>query len=175
MVNVVTKIIIVFLIVTAFFSCLKPETYPVEPKIEYVDFVASSDSGTLTFSFTGGDGDVGLDQDMLDYPFEPGSFYHHNIYINYYEIVDGELVRGTSDPDGNNSVNYDTVYFPYRIENLTPSGQNKALKGTISIVLEPYYFNPNSISSDSIKYEVLLIDRNLNHSNLLLSPLIVRL
>ena len=174
MFNITTKIIIVFLLLVTFLSCLKPETYPDEPKIEFIDFVASSDSGTLTFSFTDGDGNIGLDQNMLDYPFEPGSFYHHNIYINYYEIVNGELVKGTSDPDGNNSPNYDTVFFPYRIEVLTPSGQNKALKGTISIVLEPYYFNPNSISSDSIKYEILLIDRNLNHSNLLLSPLIVR-
>tara|TARA_B100001287_G_scaffold246156_1_gene223945 strand:+ start:1595 stop:2119 length:525 start_codon:yes stop_codon:yes gene_type:complete len=174
MANLNTKIIIVLLIVTTFFSCLKPETYPVEPKIDFVDFVASSDSGTLTFSFTDGDGNVGLDQDMLNYPFEPGNFYHHNIYINYYEISDGELVKGTSDPSGNNSPNYDTVFFPFRVENLTPSGQNKALKGTISVVLEPFYFNPNSVSSDSIKYEILLIDRSLNHSNLLLSPLIVR-
>tara|TARA_Y100000385_G_scaffold286236_1_gene347854 strand:+ start:725 stop:1249 length:525 start_codon:yes stop_codon:yes gene_type:complete len=169
-----SKIIILFILLFSLLTCLKPVTYPNEPLIEYEGFQASSDSGTLTFTFTDGDGDVGLDQNMLNAPFDPASFYHHNVYISYYEVTDGELVRGTSDPDGNNSVNYDTVFFPYRIENLTPTGQNKALKGSISIVLEPFYFNPNSASSDSIRYEILLIDRSLNHSNLLRTPIIIR-
>ena len=88
--------------------------------------------------------------------------------------MNGELVKGTTDPDGENAIIFDTVFFPYRIENITPSGQNKALKGFISVILEPLYFNPNSKSNDSIKYQIMLIDRKLNHSNLLTSPLITR-
>ena len=163
-----TKIIIVFTLMLCFVACLKPVTFPDEPTIEYVSFEANSDSGILTFSFTDGNGDIGLDQEFLEPPYEPGSFYHHNLYIGYYEMVDGVLTRGTADPDGNNSSNYDTVSFLYRIEDLTPIGQNKALKGSISITIEPFYYNPNSLSSDSIQYDILLIDRDLNHSNLLL-------
>ena len=174
MFNITIKICIVFLFTINLMSCLKPESYPEEPIIEFVDFSSSSDSGTLTFSFTDGDGDIGLNQEMLDYPFEPGNFYHHNIYITYCEIMNGELVKGTTDPDGENDIIFDTVFFPFRIENITPTGQNKALKGSISVVLEPFYFNPGSKSNDSIKYQIMLIDRKLNHSNFLTTPLITR-
>jgi hypothetical protein len=57
---------------------------------------------------------------------------------------------------------------------MTPVGQNKALKGEIEIILEPFYFNPISNHSDSIKFSILLIDRSFNHSNLIFSSTIVR-
>ena len=89
-------------------------------------------------------------------------------------MMDGSWVRATADPGGNNFPTADSITFSYRLENLTPSGQNKALRGEIEIVMEPYYFNPISNHSDSIKYSILLIDRAQNHSNLVESPLIVR-
>ena len=61
----------------------------------------------------------------------------------------------------------------YRLENITPSGQNLALRGNIEIILEPFYFNPNSNHSDSIRFSILLIDRALNHSNLIYTPLLL--
>ena len=60
MISVSSKIAIVF-ISLCLFSCLKPVTYPNEPEIEYVSFESSSDSGKITFSFTDGDGNIGLD------------------------------------------------------------------------------------------------------------------
>ena len=173
-----SKIIIVFLIMLFFTACLKPVSYPDEPIIEYVGFEKLSDSGKITFSFTDGDGDIGLDQNMVNGEFAPGSFYHYNLYINYFEMMNGQWVRGTADPNGNNFLDSlqldDTIFYPYRLENITPTGQNKALNGTIEITLEPRYFNPFSNHNDSIMYKILLIDRSLNHSNLLSTPLIVR-
>ena len=167
------KIVIVFSSM-CLISCLKPESYPNEPILEYLSFESLSDSGKLTFSFTDGDGNIGLDQNQLSAPFNPGSFYYYNCYINYYEMMDGEWVRATSDPLGNNSQFADTITYSYRIGNMTPVGQNKALKGEIEIILEPFYFNPISNHSDSIKYSILLIDRSLNHSNLIFSSTILR-
>ena len=144
-------------------SCLKPESYPNEPILEYLSFESSmyptelADSGKLIFSFTDGDGNIGLGQNQLDSPFNPGSFYYHNCYINYYEMMDGDWVRATSDPQGNNSSFADSITYSYRIGNMTPVGQNKALKGEIEIILEPFYFNPISNHSDSIKYSILLM------------------
>ena len=63
-----------------FTACLKPVSYPDEPNIEYVGFEELSDSGKITFSFTDGDGDIGLDQDMVNGDFAPGSFYHYNLF-----------------------------------------------------------------------------------------------
>ena len=79
-----SKIVIVFLSLSLL-SCLKPISYPNEPIIEYVGFESLSDSGKLTFSFTDGDGDLGLDQNIITPPHDPGSYYYYNLYINYYE------------------------------------------------------------------------------------------
>ena len=170
-----TKIILVLSFAVSFLaSCLKPQSFPVEPAIEFVSFEAQGDSGVITFSFTDGDGDIGLDQQQLDPPFDTSSFYHYNLYINYYEMMDGSWVRGTADPLGNNFPTADSITFSYRLENITPIGQNKALRGEIQIVMEPYYFNSYSNHNDSIRYEIMLIDRGLNHSNLLETPIIIR-
>ena len=58
--------------------------------------------------------------------------------------MDGEWTRGTADPLGNNSPFADSITYSYRIENISPTGQNKALRGGIDIILEPFYFNPYS-------------------------------
>ena len=169
-----SKIILIPLMLLLMVACLKPVTYPIEPIIEYVGFEPFSDTGKVVFSFTDGDGNIGLDQNLLTSPFNPGSFYYYNLYINYYEMMDGEWVRATSDPTGENSIFADTITFSYRIEYLTPTGQNKALRGNMEITLEPYFFNPSSNHNDTIKYTILLIDRDLNHSNVLSTPMILR-
>ena len=89
-------------------------------------------------------------------------------------MMNGSLVKATADPGGNNFPTADSITFSYRLENLTPTGQNKALRGDIEITMEPHYFNPNSNHNDSIMFSILLIDRSQNHSNLVESPLIVR-
>ena len=170
-----TKIILVLSFAVSFLaSCLKPQSFPAEPNIEFVSFEAQGDSGIIVFSFTDGDGDIGLGQEVLTPPFDTSSYYYYNLYINYYEMMNGSWVRGTSDPLGNNFPSADSITFSYRLENITPIGQNKALRGEIEIVMEPYFFNTISNHNDSIRYEILLIDRSLNHSNLLETPLIVR-
>ena len=174
-----TKILIVFLLMLSFVSCLKPVKYPNEPIIEYVSFdQLDSSSAKLTFSFTDGDGDIGLEQEDVYPPYDSGSFYHYNVYINYFEMMDGEWVRGKSNPPyynnlDNNSSN-DTISFKFRLKNITPNGQNKALKGNVELTIEPQFFNPNSVDdNDTIMYKILLLDRSLNHSNLISTPPIV--
>ena len=170
-----TKIALVLSFTVSFFvSCLKPEAFPVEPAIDFVSFEALGDSGVITFSFTDGDGDIGLGQEQLSPPFDTSSYYYYNLYINYYEKMNGSWVRGTADPLGNNFPTADSITYSYRLENITPIGQNKALRGEVQIVMEPYFFNTSSNHNDSVRYEIMLIDRSLNHSNLLETPLIVR-
>ena len=43
--------------------------------------------------------------------------------------MDGEWVRATADPQGNNSPFADSITYTYRIGNMTPAGRNKALRG----------------------------------------------
>lgn len=173
--NFTSKIAVVIGIIGTLFisSCLKPEEYPFEPILSDPIFVANSDStGVLTVTFTDGDGDIGLnDGDTLD-PFLPETYFYHNFHLDYYEFMDGEWVVGRVGI--NNFPTQDPITFPFRLENITPKGKNKALKGEIVVTIEPRYFNANSASSDSIKYGVTLIDRALNISNTVETDLILR-
>jgi hypothetical protein len=52
----------------------------------------------------------------------------------------------------------------YRIPRITPSGQNKALSGELSVALKPWPIIPNS-AGDTVRFDVRLVDRALNVSN----------
>jgi len=140
-------------------SCLNPESFPPEPQIEFDQFVQQGDSGTLTISFTDGDGDIGLNKADTTGDFDPSNRFHHNLFVEYWEKVDGIGWQHAQDLDGNE------INFLYRIPIITPAGNNKALKGTISVVIEPTYYNPFSPDSDTIKYIISLADRSFNESN----------
>ena len=165
--NLKTKIAVVFIFSQFILlsSCLKVETFPDEPVITYKSFEVFEDSAIVTISFTDGDGDIGLENGDTLGDFAPESFFHSNAYLEYYELMNGEWVQGTADPAGNNFPTADTIVFTNRLPNITPIGQNKALKGDIRLTLEPNYFNPFSNFNDSIKYKIILIDRALNISN----------
>ncbi len=162
------------LLIISVTSCVKPVSFPPEPKIEYKDFEIQGDSGILSITFTDGDGDIGLNEGDTLGSFSQDNFFHYNLYIEYYELMNGNWVKGTQDPTGNNFPTGDTINFPFRIKNLTPIGQNKTLKGTINVTLESFFYNPLSNHSDSIRYAVTLIDRALNKSNRIITPLIVK-
>ncbi len=149
-------------------GCLKPEEYPNEPIIAFESFTQLSDSGILLVSFTDGDGNVGLAEGDTMNEFSPGNKYHHNYFVEYWEKVDGVGWQRGKD------INGDDISFLYRIPVLTPTGKNKALKGNISVTIEPSYYNPISPDSDTIKYIITLVDRDFNESNTVESPEITR-
>ncbi len=171
------KIAVVFVglvTVLSLSSCLKPVSYPDEPELQTVSYAKMGDSLILSVDFTDGDGDVGLNENDTLSPYNPSSFYHYNLYVEYFEMMEGEWVKGRLDPSGNNFPTADTINFQYRIKNLTPIGQNKTLKGTINVTIEAPYYNPISNHNDSIKYRISLIDRALNVSNFIETELITR-
>lgn len=160
------SILILLLSIVVLSSCLKVETFPPEPTISYKSFEAYGDSAIISITFVDGDGDIGLNAGDTLAPFNPSSFYYYNVYLVYYEMMDGNWVKGTADPAGNNFPTADSIVFKMRIPNITPIGQNKALKGELKLTLEPNYYNPVSHHNDSIKYKIFLIDRALHISNI---------
>ena len=162
------------LLIISVSSCLKPASYPNEPALETISYTKMGDSLLLSMTFTDGDGDIGLNPGDTTGDYSSNSFYHFNLYVEYYEMMNGTWVKGTQDPSGDNFPLADTINFSYRIKNLTPIGQNKTLKGTINITVEPVYYNVISNHSDTIKYRVSLIDRALNVSNFLETEPIIR-
>ena len=158
-------LILVFLLSVILFSCKKKEQYPVIPHIEYIDFTKIptanniDDKGTLKFSFTDGDGDIGLDPSDTLAPYNPGSPWYFDLFITYYEKQKGNYVAVVL-PMENNS----------RIPVITPEGVNKSIKGDIEVEL----FINNPISSyDTICYNVQIADRALNLSNTIRTPDII--
>lgn len=137
-----------------FTSCLKKKEFPDEPAITFGSFVADGTEGTLYINFTDGDGDIGLAEGDTVAPYNVGSDFYYNFYLDYYEKQNGVWVQRTDlNPP-----------FYYRVPVLTPSGQSKALEGEIQVDIRPFYYDPTSIY-DTIMYKIRLADRALNISN----------
>ena len=142
-------------------GCLKVEEAPPEPTIEFVSFKQFGDSASLVFSFVDGDGDIGLSTSDTTGPYAPGETFHHNLFVDYFEMQNGVWQE----------VNL-LLPYRYRIPVITPTGQNKFLEGEIAIALAPFPTDPNS-SFDTVKYSVQLADRALNLSNVVETNTIV--
>lgn len=149
-------------------SCFDNPNYPVEPVVTFKSFTIEGDSADLAFDFTDGNGDIGLGDDQMSPPFDQGSYYHYNLYIQYYEKND---VTGWGP---GKDVNGDSIIFKYRIKPIIEGNKEKPLKGTITVSIEPIFYNPYSPNSDTIKYRIQLIDRDLNKSAWVESNPIIR-
>lgn len=157
-----TKIITATLILSLFVisSCLKKESFPNEPAIEFKDFkkIANStgvdNKGILKFSFTDGDGDLGLDDADTFYPYNFSGPNYYNLIVERYEKINGIMVK-------------DTFPTKARIPVIKPSGQNKSVKGDLEI--EIFFNNPLS-TYDTIQLETYILDRALHKSNIIKTP-----
>lgn len=145
------------------FSCQEKVEYPIVPYIEFQDFsfLMNQDSvverGLITIYFTDGDGDIGLNTEDSIAP------YDYNFFIDYYELQNGiwDVVV--------NELTGDTINFNGRIPVITPTGQNKNIKGTIEDTLFLNVFSEH----DTFRYEISLRDRALHESNTIISPVFV--
>ncbi len=161
----VLKYILIFTLAgLVFYSCEDFEEYPVVPHIEYKEFgivkdQAGKDSlGYLSITYTDGDGDIGLKETDTLTP------YQYNFFLDIYELINDTL-RKLILPDTN-------VNFNSRIPVLTPDGASKAIKGTIELELELYMMIP-FLESDTIAFEMYIMDRALHKSNVVMTPQLV--
>jgi hypothetical protein len=139
-------------------GCFPKEEFPKEPRIANPILTQYGDSASLRFSFTDGDGDIGLDAGDNAPPFDTGSVYKNNLFLEYEELRNGEWVRPTL-----------LLPFSYRIPRITPTGQNKALEGEIAVALEPWPIIPGN-PFDTVRFSVVLVDRELHFSNTEFTP-----
>ncbi len=139
-------------------SCFKNQEYPIEPIISDPSFILTGDSAVLNFSFTDGDGNVGLEPSDTLSPHDANSFYYYNLYVDYYEKKDVEGWQRGRDLEG------DSIVFKYRLKTINVKGKSKAIKGTMEVNMQ-FFNNPLSADSDTVKYTIRLIDRALNVSN----------
>jgi hypothetical protein len=149
---------IVVLSVFALVSCGKIDSLPVEPHIKYTSFTVFDTTdllgntvkgGRLKFYFEDGDGNVGLAPPSA----EDETFDSINLFLNLFRVNNDSV---TPAPDND-------PFKPtgYRIPYMERTGQNKILKGDISVVIMYLFYS----KEDSIKYDFYIKDRDENLSN----------
>ncbi len=165
-----TKILILLLIVASVVvSCRKFEEFPDIPAITYTSFAVLmnpitgiTERGILKFSYTDGDGDLGLDSKDTLFPYDKNGEYYYNLIIKYFEKQNGAFIEVPLLAWNTDSSYFDTLTFNSRFPVLTPLIGNLAIKGIFEDTL--FIYNPLS-QFDTIKFKAYIIDRALNKSN----------
>ena len=139
-------------------SCTKIEHLPPEPHIEYQSFTVfdtidilgnQCQGGRLKFYFEDGDGNLGLES-----PEETG-LDTTNLFFTLYRKTNGIMEEVPDDDPMKPS--------EYRIPFMKREGQNKILKGTISVTFIYLFYRLES--DDTLMYDFCLKDRAENYSN----------
>jgi len=137
-------------------SCTKIEHLSPIPSIRFNSFEIFdttdilgniSKAGKLDFYFEDGDGDIGLKVPSGNQTDST------NLFFTLYRKTGGIMVPATED---------DPLYpSSYRIPYMVRLGQNKILRGTISVTFLYLFYSP----ADTIMYEFYLKDRAPHESN----------
>ena len=136
-------------------ACLKKHTASPIPEIAFKDFQANKDTANLYLNFIDGDGDIGLTQNDTVAP------NNYNCFISYIEKQKGVWVKRVL-----------PFEFNYRIPIINTSSKKKTIQGEIKIAIKPFYYDPFS-KYDTIKYEIYIVDKALNKSNVITTPEII--
>jgi hypothetical protein len=139
-------------------SCTRIQQLPPEPFIEFRNFTVFDTTdilgndckgGRLKFYFEDGDGNLGLES-----PEETG-LDTTNLFFTLYRKTDGVMTQVPEDDPLKPS--------SYRIPFMEREGQNKILKGIISVTFTYLFYEVQN--KDTIMYDFYLKDRAENFSN----------
>lgn len=154
--RIINKLPIVLILLLTLGSCNKIEQLPARPNIEFTSFTIfdttdilgnSAKGGRLKFYFEDGDGNLGL-QDPSGSQTDST-----NMFFTLFRKKDGKMVLAPP----NDPLRPSDYRIPYMIR----LGQNKILKGTISVTFLYLFYSP----ADTISYSFHIKDRAQNSSN----------
>lgn len=124
--------------------------------------VSSDSIGTVKFSFTDGDGDLGLDPNELSGVHGLNQPYYYNLFVRHFQKQNGEYVE-LEIPDT-------ALQFHTRFISLTPEGADKTLEGEMDVGIGIEFLGT---PYDTVRYEMYIVDRALQHSDTLVTPDII--
>lgn len=163
-------IVVSFVVLFAWTSCLKREEFPVEPILTFKaveQFHELQPQGVtperflnVIVDFTDGDGDIGLDPGDTLAPFGLGDAHYMNAR-HIFERLENGVWTGVASEDSS------------RIKRITPSGQDPTLNGEIKRKIGPYPGArpglPVINTGDTMRVKMWLEDRALHRSNTVVS------
>lgn len=151
-------------------GCNQKIEYSIIPEITMSDRQVYQSPSAIIIGFTDGDGDIGLNQGDTLPPYNlvpdstnPGvstNLRYYNLFFYYFVNKDGVWVNSDDDL---------LIPFYSRVPVVTPTGQNKALKGEIE-----YAFVIEEDLADSFRFEIELMDRAANVSNRIVTQTIYK-
>ncbi len=194
--NVSKNTFFVYVFLMLFFSCEKPPNFSIKPKIEFEKIINVSklDPGTLvtldsiviSIRFKDGDGDLGVSQAdisnlkykrFMDSTFDDstkkwGNYKFNNFYYKTYRKQNGKYVYlNTSSTSTENK--FDKGVF----QELIPYNEVGPIEGVLNFSTQPIFstlFTARKINyNDTVRFEVFIVDRNLNVSNTIFTDSIV--
>ncbi len=139
-----------------FSACEDIQSYPDNPQIEYKSFglYSTVDAlgnkilvGQLEFDFTDGDGNIGIKSDSST---NIADSLKYNLFLSLFNKDGGDFEKVE-----------DLRSLNFRIPYIEREGQNKTLKGSITVDLEY-----KTIEYDTIFYSFYITDRDYNRSNI---------
>ena len=153
------------------FSCKKETSSNPIPTLELKGYQVLSDSVgkdsliRINLSYSDGDGNLGLEDDNLSYPFGYNDPYFYNLFVDYYIEENGVFVK----KENPLSPTKDTIAFNERIQNITPTGKVKWVYGDISINIPAF---PYGLKPKKVMFKCRLVDRDINISETVETPAI---
>jgi hypothetical protein len=154
----IRHLIAILIIILASYSCKKIQELPATPHIDFKSFTIFdttdilgniSKGGRLKFHFEDGDGDLGLNP-----PSSGSSTDTTDLFLTLFRKKAGVM-------DSVSGLDPLLPSHALRIPYMERLGQNKILKGTISVTFIYQFYLP----TDTIKYDFYVKDRALNESN----------
>lgn len=146
-----SKYITVFAVIcVGAFACTPDPVFPDEPILTFKEYQYNgNDTLKVVFSFTDGDGDIGV---------SPTGNDSNMVLTLFYKGPDGQfhIERPPGYPN-------DSIYYTYRIPELT-EGQT-GLEGDIYLVV-----NPAFMQHDTIQFNAYLLDQSHNKSEVVRTP-----
>ncbi len=155
-----------------YFSCNnsdpKPKAAPVLQlnQITKIDNGQGSDSLLLVdLTYEDEDGDLGLDEEMTDPPFNFGNAFFYNLFVEMYTNTDTGWSQITNPDNGR------IIDLNERFANLTPGGNDKHIKGEmeLSLFASPY----PGVKPEKVFFKFQIADRNLHLSNQVVSDTLI--
>ncbi|MGQ9846270.1 MAG: hypothetical protein ACUVQP_02040 [Bacteroidales bacterium] len=153
-------ILLSFLLLFSLFSFRKPVKVSEIPQIKFIDIPIKDTldklgnpirRATLIYSLIDGDGDIGFQPSDTLPPFNYGSIYYYNVYIDLYKNVNNQQVI----------IPLQTPFY-FRTKYIQPQGINKVLQCTLKVDMD---FNlPTNI--DSCEFVFYMYDRAQHKSNI---------